>query len=156
MKYLEFRAYDFKGKTLIYDRDLWLPKELKKLGHKEHPVTISQEGIHYTLDCLSNHYENDWEEDVVAIHNIQIMQCTHLFDFGESKKKMYCNDIISFYPSRQLDDLDAQKMIGRIQFSAQTGKWVIVDHEEQFLSELSLAEQPKVIGNWYDNPELLG
>lgn len=155
MNEMEFRAYDNKGRTMIYNKDSWLPKGLKKLGWNEHPVYITNKGIHYTLDCISNHYENDWEEDVVTIHNIEIMQFTNFWDYGESRKKMYCNDIISFYLMGTLHNQLANKTVGKIKFSEQIGDWIVVDIKEQYIEKLSRVEQPKVIGNWFDNAELL-
>ncbi|GBG57476.1 hypothetical protein SPFL3101_02821 [Sporomusaceae bacterium FL31] len=154
MSEMEFRAYDKKERTLIYDHELWLPQAFKKLGHTEYPVHITPEGIQYTLDCLSNHYENDWEENVVTRYGFEIMQFTNLWDDGESRKKMYCNDIISFY-RKGTSDLGSLKMIGRITLSELTGDWILVDKEEQFLEELTKAVYPQVIGNWFDNAELL-
>ncbi|WP_088227072.1 YopX family protein [Desulfosporosinus sp. FKB] len=148
----EFRAYDEKEKALIYDQDLWLPDYLKKLGHTESPVHISSEGIHYTLNCLSNHYENDWEEKVIAYIGIDIMQNTNLLD--KTGKKIFGKDIISFYPSGNLTQSSA-KTLGRIQYSEQSGEWIIVNKHEQFLDELGKANQPEVIGNWFENAELL-
>ncbi|MGC7871875.1 YopX family protein [Desulfosporosinus sp. SYSU MS00001] len=148
----EFRAYDEKEKALIYDQDLWLPDYLKKLGHTEYPVHISSEGIHYTLDCLSSHYENDWEEKVIAFIGIDIMQYTNLLD--KTGKKIFGKDIISFYPSGNLTQRSA-RTLGRIQYSEQSGEWIIVNKDEQFLDELDKANQPEVIGNWFENAELL-
>lgn len=154
MSETEFRAYDNEGKTMIYNEDSWLPKGLKKLGCSEHPVHVTNNGIHYTLDCISNHYENDWEEDVVTIHGIEIMQFTNFWDYGDSKKKIYGNDIISFY-LRSASNHQLAKIVGKIKFSEQQGEWVIVDEKEQFIEKLSRVEHPMVIGNWFKSAELL-
>ncbi|WP_088188805.1 YopX family protein [Desulfosporosinus sp. FKA] len=148
----EFRAYDKKEMALIYDQDLWLPDYLKKLGHTEYPVHISSEGIHYTLDCLSNHYENDWEEKVIAYIGFDIMQFTNLWD--KKGKKIFCNDIIAFCPAGNLTNSSA-KTLGRIQYSEQSGEWIIVNKDDQFLNQLDKVNQPEVIGNWFENAELL-
>ncbi|MDA8228697.1 MAG: YopX family protein [Desulfitobacterium hafniense] len=154
MRDMEFRAYDNKQRTMVYNKDLWLPKELKKLGHKEYPVYVTENGIHYTLDCLSNHYENDWEEDVTTIYDIEIMQFTNYWDCQEPSRKIYCNDIISFFVKGKVNYPDATN-IGMVKYSEQSGDWIVVDKDEKFIEMLSRIEQPKVLGNWFDNPELL-
>lgn len=155
MEHLEFRAYDRKGKSLIYDKELWLPQGLSKLGYTEHPVHISQSGIHYTLDCLSDHYPNDWEEHVIACLDIDVMPSTNRCDSSATPQMMYCHDIISFYRKEECNNVNSQKLIGQIQFSDQTGDWIIVDLNGRFMEMLSHAEQPRVLGNWFEHPELL-
>lgn len=155
MSEIEFRAYDSKQKTMIYNKDSWLPMSLKKFGHTEYPVHISDQGVHYTLDCLSNHYENDWEEDVVTRHGIELMQFTNYRSVAEPQRKIYANDIISFFVHGNLTYPDAAKTTGRVIYNHQLSEWIVVDKEEQFLAKLSVAEQPHVIGNWFDTPELL-
>lgn len=152
---IEFRAYDSKQRTMIYNKDSWLPMSLKKFGHTEYPVHISDQGVHYTLDCLSNHYENDWEEDVVTRHGIELMQFTNYRSFAEPQRKIYANDILSFFVQSNLTYPDASKTTGRVIYNQQLGEWIVVDKKEQFLAKLSGAEQPNVIGNWFDTPELL-
>lgn len=153
MNDMEYRAYSSKEKNMIYNQDLWLPMGLKKLGCNEHPVHITNEGIHYTLDCISNHYENDWEEDVVTYHGIEIMPFTRSWDAGEPRKKMYSNDIISFYV---MGNSKIDQTIGKIKFSEPLKDWIVVDKKEEFIERLSNVAQPKVIGNWFDHSELLG
>ncbi|MFA6808199.1 MAG: YopX family protein [Eubacteriales bacterium] len=151
----EFRAYDKKQKIMVYNEDFWLPKGLEKLGHKEYPVNITNNGIHYTLDCMSNHYEDEWDEDVVTSYDIEIMESTNYHDCEEPKRKIYSKDIISFYLIDKIYDSKAQRKIGKIAFSEQFADWIIVDNEEQFIEMLSKIEQPKVVGNWLDNSILL-
>lgn len=146
MSVKEFRAYDSREKNLIYDREPWLPKPLKKLGHTAYPVHITEDGIHYRLNCLSNHYEDDWEEDVLTRYGMEIMPFTNLWDHGETRKKMYCNDIISFSSS----------LSGRIIFCQESSEWIVVDKNEQCIDKLTHVECPQVIGNWFDHAELLG
>jgi len=153
---MEFRAYDNKQRMLVYDKDLWLPQGLKKLGHKEYPVSITNTGIHYTLNCISNHYENDWEENVVSILGIEIMQATDSCDFEEPGRKIYSDDIISFYQDGTPNFSDDQRILGRIKYSEQSHDWIVVDQGEQFIEMLSKVVQPKVVGNRFDNPDLLG
>jgi hypothetical protein len=149
----EFRAYDTKQRMMVYNSDLWLPLGLKKLGHKEYPVSIADNGIHYTLDCNSSHYENDWEEDVISIFGIEIMEITDYQDFFVPSKKIYRNDIISFH----LNDTDLATLcfIGTVQFSNQLNDWIVMSKDGQFIEMLNNIVQPKVIGNLFENPELL-
>jgi hypothetical protein len=153
---MEFRAYDNQQKRMVYNNDLWLPHGLNKLGHKEYPVHVTNNGIQYTLNCISNHYENDWEEDVISILNIEIMQSTDSFAFEEPGKKLYSEDIISFRLEQNPNYTEDNRTLGRIKYSEQDQDWIVVDQDEQFIERLSKVTQSKVLGNWYDNPELLG
>lgn len=154
MMEMEFRAYDNQARTMVYNKDSWLPKGLKIFGLNQHPVLISDQGIHYTLDCLTNQYEDEWEKDVVTIHDIEIMPFTNSWDLGEIRKKIYENDIIAFSLTKNAKDMSARK-IGKIQFSEEYGTWIVVDKEEHFIEKLGGANQPIVLGNWFDNRELL-
>lgn len=155
MNATEFRAYDKKEKALIYNSELWLPEPLRKFGHTVNPVHITEDGVHYTLNCLSNHYEDDWEEDVVAHLGIEIMPFTNLWDHGESRKKIYANDIISF-SFKSDSDLHPGLRTGRVTYSQEFEDWVLVDKQEQLVAKLSEVERLHVIGNWFDDCELLG
>lgn len=151
----EFRAYDKKQNIMVYNQALWLPKGLKKLGHKEFPVHVTDKGIRYTLNCLSNHYENDWEEDVVTRYDIEIMQFTNYWDCGEPKQKIYAEDLISFYLSDDINVPNSSKMIGKVILNEEIQEWIVVSKEGKFIEMLSRVVQPKVIGNWLDHPVLL-
>ncbi len=153
---MEFRAYDNKQKMMVYNNDLWLPHGLNKLGHKEYPVHVTDDGIHYTLNCISNHYENDWEEDVISILNIKIMQSTDSFDFEEPGRKLYSEDIISFHLEGNLNYTRDNRILGIIKYSEQYQDWIVVDQGDQFIEMLSKVALPKALGNCYDNPKLLG
>ena len=153
---MEFRAYDSKQKMMVYNNDLWLPHGLSKLGHKEYPVHVTNSGIHYTLNCTSNHYENDWEENVISILNVEIMQSTDSHDFEEPGRKLYSEDIISFSLEGNLNFTENNRILGRIKYSEQYQDWIVLDQSDQFIEMLSKVAQPKVLGNWYDNPDLLG
>lgn len=155
MNVKEYRAYDNREKNLIYDRELWLPKSLKKLGHTAYPVHITEEGIHYTLNCLSNHYEDDWEEGVLTRYGIEIMPFTNLWDHGATRRKMYCNDIITFTLKENMD-IGSSLRTGRITFCQESSEWIVVDKNDQYINQLSHVECPRVIGNWFDHAELLG
>ena len=155
MSMLEFRAYDKNEKNLIYNQELWLPRSLKKLGHTAYPVHIGEDGIHYRLNCISNHYEDDWEEDVVTHYGLEIMPFTEFWDYGESGKKIYCNDIISFSCQVQ-SDLTSNSLTGRIAFCQESWEWIVVDKKYHYIEKLSQVNYPRVIGNWFDHADLLG
>jgi len=150
----EFRAYDKREKNLIYNQDLWLPRSLQNIGHTVYPVHITEDGIRYRLNCLSNHYEHDWEEDVVTCYGIEIMAFTGFWDHEEPRKKIYCNDIISIIP-KENSDLPSSSQTGRIIFCQGSKEWIVVDKKEHYLEKLSQVNCPRVIGNWFDNAELL-
>ena len=152
---MEYRAYDNKQKMMVYSRDLWLPKGLKKLGHKEYPVRVTDNGIQYTLNCISNHYENDWEEEVVSILDIEIMPSTSFRDSQEPQREIYSNDIISFNINKSLLPFEDKRNIGRIKYNEASHDWMIVDKDDQFIEILSKVQQPTVLGNYFDNPEFL-
>ncbi|MGE4274314.1 MAG: hypothetical protein AB7E31_15870 [Desulfitobacterium sp.] len=97
-------------------------------------------------------YEDDWEEDAVARTGIEIMPFTNLWDHGQSRKKMYSNDLISF---TRKGHSPLTQFCGRIILSEESGEWIVVDEKGQFIEKLAQVECPQVIGNWFADAHLL-
>ena len=70
-------------------------------------------------------------------------------------KEIYEGDFLqSFYPVK-LERGEEAEYIGRVAWSEKSCAWVLVDEKDKFAEMLCRTEAPEIIGNIYENPELL-
>ena len=151
MREIKFRAWDKENKKMIY------------------PVYGVDEGVldepYLTLGGQVSHHDLSADEDVSDIY--ELMQFTGLKD--KNRKEIWEGDIVGKFEDKDNLDYDdnPSKWIQVIEWNDEKAGWDILDTEvitviEKIYSDqwdgncgLDNPEELEVIGNIYENPELL-
>lgn len=151
MREIKFRAWDKHSKQMTTSFVMsptspdWAPFIIRRNAEAN---KLLNELDHKNGDPFGGDYTmTDWG-DYYAINNLIVMQSTGLKD--DDKKEIWEGDLIEF------DLEESGKEIGVVRFS-NSGFWTSSSDggAEEVLSE-ELSDLPnKVIGNIYENPELL-
>lgn len=120
------------------------------LKEKKEIVDVEEiDFIHKVINYIDNDYENNRQEIIGAyFENIELMQYTGLKDMKE--KEIYEGDIVK---------LRANHGIGVIKYSDEWGAFIVEYIKPRPLAVLGMnyyKEDIEVLGNIYQNPELLG
>ena len=128
-------------------------REIKfRAWHKGKKEIVNVEEIDFmnkVINYIDNDYENNRQEIIGAyFENIELMQYTGLKDMKE--KEIYEGDIVK---------LRANHGIGVIKYSDEWGAFIVEYIKPRPLAVLGMdyyKEDIEVLGNIYENPELLG
>lgn len=154
MREIKFRAWVSTQKKMLYDEDLWLPnfyiaKSIFPNSKTCYPVKVTNHGILYTHQLKDERYVEvmdkdgkryiyytDWKiSDLLSDKTITIMQYTGLKD--KNGKEIYEGDLLK-YPDGEI--INVIWMDSPASFSPQ---------------EIDYLNAPEIIGNIYENAELL-
>ena len=137
-KELKFRVWDKTSESMLYQDDF----ERVELDTKNKIVTLIAEE-----ESDKSHYVLDYEEDIEA----EIMRYTGLKD--KNGKDIYEGDIVSFYNDEEYKFKSTNALV--IYDSAA----FMLEHKKlgkEYLGEMDIENMCiKIIGNIYENPELL-
>lgn len=129
MRSIKFRAWDKEKKYMVYDNDTeWNPRS--------YPVWVSHKGIVYCTRLEFKPGEGNFEFDAYHWENVEIMQYTGLGD--KNGKDVAEQDIYRFIQGKTLV---VPYMTDHVAWYEFLGKFFKFNGE--------------VIGNIYENPELL-
>lgn len=156
MREIKFRAWDKKNKKML---DVWQIHFVKKnIAHTytevnevlvEQDTTIHGDDLTFGLDKLGKFYVEP---------QIILLQYTGLKD--KNGKEIYEGDIVKFYSNSQLGVWSGQILQERkcyVVWDDENLKWSITDGKNEIpnLCKTIDDNQFEVIGNIYENPELL-
>jgi len=143
MREIKFRAWDKKRRKMIYLSPEVDPKNCGKLVYCDmKDLAIGLDGYLYLLDECGN-----WECPESLGEEYEIMQYTGLKD--KNGKEIYEGDII-----QQRSEWDGITIKGKVVF--RKGMFVLRDSREYYTERHYLLNKTaEVIGNIYENPELL-
>lgn len=129
MREIKFRAWDKLNKEIVDVEEI--------------------DFMNKVIDYIDNDYENNRQEIIGAyFENIELMQYTGLKDMRE--KEIYEGDIVK---------LRANHGIGVVKYYDEWGAFVIEYIKPRPLAVLGMnyyKENIEILGNIYENPELLG
>lgn len=135
---IKFRVWDKTSESMLYQDDF----ERVELDTKNKIVTLIAEE-----ESDKSHYVLDYEEDIEA----EIMRYTGLKD--KNGKDIYEGDIVSFYNDEEYKFKSTNALV--IYDSAA----FMLEHKKlgkEYLGEMDIENMCiKIIGNIYENPELL-
>lgn len=93
-------------------------------------------------------YDSKWEDGEYVL-----MQFTGLKD--HLGRDIYEGDIIQTYDPIKLERGEECDYRGVVTYYESKGYYVLEDAKGNFIEMLCRVEQPEIIGNWFNNPELL-
>lgn len=141
MREIKFRAWDKESDMMIFQHEM-----NAGLENKEYYFSLSENGVELLR------YDEDYSAYVMC--NAEIMQYIGIEDEGE--KEIYEGDIVKRIDRTPIAQMYGKEVIDVVVFTE--GSFSLNTHEGYYLmnnNRLSNLCSYKVIGNIYENPELL-